>query len=175
MTAAVRNEKWILDRCDEVGECWIWRQAMNGTGQPMSTWMVDGRRKSVLVRRLALSLTLGRWPLPSEYTVAICRNSQCCRPDHVKAGTRKQLMGMAKARGSLCAGKKRSALMKLVARKRGNCKLDRQKVADIRAMHAEIGNCREVARRMAAAGLRLCPTYIHKIVTYRAWADGVFT
>lgn len=75
----------IRDRCDEVGDCWIWRGAVShGTAPAIN---IDG--KSTSVRRFVAGL-LGR-QTNSRYITACCGEPLCVSPDHLRAVTRSQL------------------------------------------------------------------------------------
>jgi hypothetical protein len=75
----------IHARCDEVGDCWIWRGAVShGTAPAIN---IDG--KSTSVRRFVADL-LGR-QTNGRYITACCGEPLCVSPDHLRVVTRSQL------------------------------------------------------------------------------------
>ena len=82
----------IYGRCDEVGDCWIWRGAVShGTAPAIN---IDG--KSTNVRRFVVGL-LGR-QTKGRYVTACCGAPLCVAPDHLRVVTRSQLNTMAARR-----------------------------------------------------------------------------
>lgn len=66
----------IRCRCEEVGECWIWRQGVNSDGQPNAR---DGRR-TVPVRRRVWELTRDREVGRGYFVLAKCGDKLCVSP-----------------------------------------------------------------------------------------------
>lgn len=76
----------IHANCDEVGDCWEWRGALDGSAPVMRP---AGTRKLVAVRRLVLTLT-GKNP-EGKLACAKCQNRRCVAPHHAIGLTRTQL------------------------------------------------------------------------------------
>jgi hypothetical protein len=84
--------KTIRDRCEEDGDCWIWKQSVNSAGYPQA-------RRGQLVRRIALGLS-GKPPRPRMVCVASCRERLCCNPAHLSWLPRAGLPITEKQRGT---------------------------------------------------------------------------
>jgi hypothetical protein len=67
----------------EVGECWLWTgKSSDGYGQ----FGLHGKHK--LTHRLMLERVLGRALGEGMCALHSCRNRNCCRPEHLREGTR---------------------------------------------------------------------------------------
>lgn len=85
----------IRSRCDEVGECWIWKGALDGHGRPQKRH----KGKTVYVRRLVRELVDGQ-PVPADKVVpASCGCRQCVSPYCSSVTTTRQKAVMAAKRG----------------------------------------------------------------------------
>lgn len=85
----------IGSRCDEVGECWIWKGALDGHGRPQKRH----NGKTVYVRRLVRELVDGQ-PVPADKVVpASCGCRQCVSPHCSSVTTTRQKAVMAAKRG----------------------------------------------------------------------------
>ena len=125
--------KDIHDRCDEVGDCWIWKQAVSQTGYPIIRRRPDG---CLLVRRVAVALD-GREAMPRQPVVATCGEALCVNPAHLKATSNSDAAKRAAERG-VWSGKARGAKIAAARRSQPDVKLDMEKAREIR-MSAESG------------------------------------
>lgn len=76
--------KMIHDRCAEVGECWVWQQAVTTRGSyPIMRVRPGG---CLYVRRIAVALD-GRPAQPRQPVVATCGEPRCCNPAHLQPST----------------------------------------------------------------------------------------
>ena len=120
--------KDIHDRCDEVGDCWIWKQAVSQTGYPIIRRRPNG---CLLVRRVAVALD-GRQAAPRQTVVAICNDNRCCNPAHLKPSDLSSVAKAAAARGSFST-KARSARIAATRRAAGNLKMTLEMAREVRA------------------------------------------
>lgn len=79
--------KTIRDRCEEVGDCWVWGQAVNSTGYPQAT---IGGKGGQPVRRVSVVLS-GRRVGKGWRVVSDC-GKLCCNPEHLKLKTFSQVL-----------------------------------------------------------------------------------
>ena len=66
----------IKARCEEFGECWIWRQGVNSVGVPIAR----SRNKTVTVRREVACLHNGREPRKGYFVISACQDRLCVAP-----------------------------------------------------------------------------------------------
>lgn len=87
----------ILARCDDVGECLLWRGSCNKTsGIPMVS--LSFSQRGVSARRAVYEMS-GR-EIPRGHCVwPKCGNRLCLHPEHLIAGSRKQLGRHLRAQG----------------------------------------------------------------------------
>ncbi len=119
--------KTIHDRCDEVGECWIWKDAVGQHGYPIIRRRPGG---CLLVRRVAVALD-GRPAAPRQPVACTCNEKRCCNPAHLKPSSPKAIGKAAAARGSF-ASKSRAAKIAAGKRSSGSAKLTMEQVREIR-------------------------------------------
>lgn len=119
--------KEIHDRCDEVGECWIWRDATSHGGYPI---MKRSGGPCLYVRRVVAELN-GDVPEPRQPVATTCGEKCCCNPEHVHTTTTKKVAKAAAKRGAFSTLSRR---MKVAAAKRSGpgAKLDMDKAREIR-------------------------------------------
>ena len=87
----------IRDRCEDVGDCWIWRQAVTPRGSyPIMRVRPGG---CLYVRRVVVALD-GRPAKPRQPVVATtCGEARCCNPAHLQATTVAAVAQHAAAQG----------------------------------------------------------------------------
>lgn len=68
----------LKDRCDEIGDCWIWTGSDNGSGHPKVR--VAGISRSA--RRFVWEIVNGAIPLAKMVTPS-CKDRACLNPDHL--------------------------------------------------------------------------------------------
>lgn len=119
--------KMIHDRCDEVGDCWIWKGATGAQGYP-----IVRRRPAacLLVRRVAVELD-GRPAKPRQPVTATCGDKLCCNPAHLKPSTPAAIARVAAAKGSF-ATPERAARIAASKRKSSQAKLTMEQAREIR-------------------------------------------
>jgi hypothetical protein len=82
---------WIKERCTEDGDCLLWTGKTNGKGQPMAVETVEGKTKSVTIRRRAYEL-YQRKPLHKGLQVTTCGNPRCLAKEHLTTITLSEKM-----------------------------------------------------------------------------------
>lgn len=147
----------IRARCDEVADCWIWRDGTTADGYPI--FKPTGQRKCVLVRRYVFELAGGKLR-PRVPVVAKCGERKCVNPACAKESTTAKIAQEAGKRGSYSALSKRAKVAKL---KRKTGKLDMEKAAEIRASG-------ETSRALGAK-YGVNPTLISRIKRGLQWQD----
>lgn len=116
----------IKDRCDEVADCWLWKNATTQGGYPIVKVRGCGCR---FVRRVVLDL-LGRPAMPRQPVVTTCGEKRCVNPAHLRASTIAAVSQAAAAKGAF-SGVARAA--KIAAFRRAeSAKLDIDKAREIR-------------------------------------------
>lgn len=142
--------KRLWDRCDEVGECWIWRQATSKQGYPrcgMTGYNAYAHTAAWLIVR-------GEIPAGHQLTNT-CGHRRCIRPAHWLPMTQAQRSRMLADQGAW-HGPDRIA--KIAAKARAKGKLDEGKAAYIRE-----------ARGTKTAD-ELCAEFsVNRTVIYRIW------
>jgi hypothetical protein len=117
----------IKDRCNEVGECWMWAQGLTSRGTPN---MRVGR-EVWHVRRFAFMLA-GGVLLPRQPIDCTCGERLCVKPEHAFATDQKALSRKASQRGAF-ANRARDAKVAAWHREPGRSKLSMEMVREIRA------------------------------------------
>lgn len=150
--------KEIHDRCDEVGDCWIWKNSVSNGGYPT---MKRHGGPCLYVRRVVATLK-GDEPKPRQPVITTCDVRLCCNPEHVKTSTTKKVARAAAKRGAFSSLSRR---MKVAAAKRASpsAKLTMQKATEIR-QSTKTGN--ELAKEY---GVNL--SVIKGIRQNRMWVD----
>ena len=68
----------VLDRCEEVGECWLWKQGLQSKGYPQAS--INGKSGQSVRRHVYVDL-MGKKPPGSKWCiVSRCRNRRCVSP-----------------------------------------------------------------------------------------------
>ncbi len=156
----------LLDRSDEVGDCWIWSQAASSGGYPIMKMRGCG---CVLARRLAAQLA-GHELAPRQPVETTCGEKLCVNPDHCKPSTIKAI-GKKAGKAGAWSTPQRSA--KIAAAKRAKGKLTVEQAAEIRAS-SESGP-------VLAARYGVDKSMVNNIKRGTAWKDysspfaGLFT
>lgn len=118
--------KSIKDRTEEVGECWIWTQAVGTHGYPILKPKGCGCK---LVRRLSAELA-GHDLKPRQPVATTCGEKLCVNPDHMQPSDIKTIAQAASARGAFST---RGRAAKIAAgRRNGKTKLDQEAANAIR-------------------------------------------
>lgn len=145
----------IRGRCEEIGDCWIWRHGCTNTGGPN----VRHGAKSVMVRRLVLDLA-GRPAPKGTFVVAPkCLDRLCCNPDHLQALKPKPYAAFMNKHGFVNTLAHKAAQ---IAANRSRAKLSMEKAAELReriaagepaaSIAADLHISREHVNRVARGG-----------------------
>jgi hypothetical protein len=120
--------KEIHDRCDEVGVCWIWKDATSKGGYPI---MKRSGGPCLYVRRVAAELS-GKKLAKRQPVISTCQEKRCCNPAHLDTSTYKQIALDAGERGVFSTMTRRMKLAQ-AARVGKSAKLTIEKAREIRA------------------------------------------
>lgn len=156
-----RSLKDIKDRCEEVGDCWMWTQCINTTGYPQAS--IDGKGGQ-MVRRVALELS-GKFPSKKNKRATwkpMC-GKLCCNPEHGHWGSHS-----ASLKETYASGKRSDVAEYLRALRRAQhsfkVKLDWGKVAEIRCRLSNGETCAALGKEY---GVR--ENTIQRIKQGRTW------
>lgn len=145
----------IRERCEEVGDCWIW-QGCASPGYPLVK--INGRG-AVLVRRLVCELD-GRPPAPRQPVAARCNDKLCCKPAHLYPSSIKVIAKAAAKRGAFSSADRAA---KIAATKRAAGKLTMEKAREIRM--------RPESAPVLAPIYGVDKSLINKVRSGKAWRD----
>src|SRR5574343_763991 len=152
----VLDMRKIEDRCEWHGECLVWLQSVNGSGQPYSSH----DRKLVIVRRLVFQLTKGIC-LPKDLVVFMrCGNSRCLNSDHMLAMTR-PTMNKRNAKAGLTRAVSACDGRIIAAKTRASNKINAEIADQIR--------CADGTVEQRAEAFGVSGSLVSKIDRYLAW------
>lgn len=138
-------------RCEEFGDCLLWKQSCTPNGYPR----VSGGYAHIMAWECV------HGPVPEGMRVRrTCDESRCCNVGHMELATRKQVNRLAAKRGAWKGSSARAAAISVAARKRSP--LTAEDVAAIRASD-ETGVA--LADRHGVS-----PSLISKIRHHKTWA-----
>lgn len=163
----------IHARCVEVGECWEWQGWMSTHGQPqMKLPRALPSKPGTLTRNYAVTMLVweahhGAFLKPGWVVWRTCRNERCLAPEHLRAGTRAQMLQAMKRAGAFARSQDAIAAITNAARRRVGTKLSIQDAREIRAMHGEVP-AGELAARYGVES-----AHIHRIWRLQAWREAV--
>lgn len=146
----------IRAHCDEVGDCWEWRGALDGTAPVMRP---AGSRKLVPVRRVVLQLS-GK-TVEGRLACAKCLNDRCVAPAHAVGLSRQQLQQRTAKVTQYGRSLARSAKLSQARRQRSH--LSEESVAKMRASG--------LSTRAAAAAFGCGQSAAADIMAGRSWRD----
>lgn len=147
----------IRANCDEVGDCWEWRGAMDGTAPVMRP---AGSSKLVPVRRVVMKLA-GKKLAEGQLACAKCVNKRCVAPAHAVGLTRHQLQLRTAKVTKYGSSPVRSA--KIAASRRKRSHITPEIVDQMRASG--------LTSRAAAAAFGCGQTAASEILGGRSWRD----
>lgn len=153
----VLDMRKIEDRCEWHGDCLVWLQSVNGSGQPYASH----DRKLVNVRRLVFQLTKGIC-LPKDLVVFMrCGNSRCLNSDHMLAMTR-PTMNKRNAKAGLTRAVSACDGRIIAAKTRASNKINAEIADQIR--------CADGTVEQRAEAFGVSGSLVSKIDRYLAWA-----
>lgn len=114
----------IKSRCDEYGDCWIWRGTLS-KGYPVMR--INGRGTYQLVRRIAY-LASGKSLKQKARVTSRCRERKCVNPACLKSSNASEIAKEAVAIGTMCTF---ATCAKIAATLRKRSKTTMEVVADI--------------------------------------------
>lgn len=115
----------IIEKTDEIGDCWIWNSATTQNGYPILKIRGCGCK---LVRPQVFLMNGGKLK-PRQPVDVTCDERKCVNPAHLKASSVSEIAKKAAKRGAF-SGKARSA--KIAAARRDKAKLTIEQAREIR-------------------------------------------
>ncbi len=146
----------IHDRCDDEGECWIWRDATTRDGYPIYRPTGCG---CTLVRRAVFVMAGGKLK-PRQPLVSSCGDRRCVNPAHLSISTLSKIAKSAAKRGAWAGQARRAAIS---AAQRKHSKITEEIAAEVRASNE--------ASRALAARFGVDKSLIARIRSGVAWRD----
>lgn len=146
----------IRARCDDEGDCWIWRDGTTRQGYPI---FKPYGCKCTLVRRAVFVLAGGQLK-PRQPVVSSCGDRRCVNPEHLSTSTLSKIAKSAAKRGAW-GGQTRRAAISAAQRKRSKITVE---------IAAEVLGSTD-ASRVLAARFGVSKELICRIRSGRAWRD----
>lgn len=150
---------WVNERCEEDGDCLIWKLRVSGTNQPVYCFRVDGKHYGRHVRRLVWTASGGRELRPKEVVTPSCGNSKCLNPEHLGVSTKAKILRKSMDRPDVRAAYSATGAKRM----RPEAKLTMEKAAQIRASDKKP---KELAEEFG-----VCTAMVSKIRRGVAWRD----
>jgi hypothetical protein len=148
------TRKLIEDRCERVGDCLIWQQAVSGQGAPIIS--LSQQRRAVSVRRLAWEMFNGKHLAKGQFVYALCGQKLCLSDACLRCGSKSDYMRNASRFGvfstpEICAirADARRKTAKLDWPAVAKIRADRQAGKLLREIGAEHGISMDVASKVA--------------------------
>lgn len=156
--------------CEDCGGCLRWKLSVNSGGHPQAKL---GGKSGQLVRRYIFTELLGRQVPPGCVVTTTCEDALCLEPSHIIAMKRGRVQKRVYDSGRRVIAAEYAATMRRREAKGLNA-LTWEKVAEIRAAHAQGLNDYELAARYGVA--RSTIYQARKGITWRheAPASSVF-
>lgn len=143
--------EWLLARCTEDGDCWLWNHARGEAGCPKYGTRVEGEAVNVHLRRPVWQMANPGKSIGNRMVSPSCGNPTCLNPDHLVLRTKGQVLREMMARPDVRA---RRSVASMRHRNR-NAKLDMEKARYIRSsdktlvqLGAELGVSLETVSRV---------------------------
>jgi len=154
--------EWLLARCVEDGECWLWQRAVNGSGAPVAS---VNKVRSTSVRSFAFRLHTGTDPQGLFVIPARCNDPACVRPEHLRAVTRAQVNRWLGSLGRFSTLRTRTVHAE-AGRRRSSIAM-----ADARAMRALRSQGMTLEQIRVAGPFQVSTGTISKICRGERWKD----
>lgn len=116
----------VRERCEEVGDCWIWQRCTNHMGYPVMR--IGGTMR--LVRRVAVEAS-GRALLPRQPVAVRCGERGCVNPEHLFPSSESAIAKKAAKRGAWSSPMRGAKIAQ--ARRTTMAKLTLEQAREIRA------------------------------------------
>lgn len=116
----------LRDRCDEIGNCLLWRETVNSAGYPCAS--IDG--KATMVRMWVYTGLMGKQLLGGRQVTARCFNKRCCSPLCLFSATRKEILKRAYVQ--IMADPEEARKRQQFSVTNGFAKLDQERADEIR-------------------------------------------
>lgn len=87
----------VYDRCEEIGDCWIWAQSLKANGIPQACIDGKGGRN---VRTYIYDVLSGKKRPPKSTVGSTCNERRCCNPAHLVWRSRSQVVSSSYKSGA---------------------------------------------------------------------------
>lgn len=77
---------WLMARCEEIGDCLIWKGYISPFGQPIGR--IPGQKRASNIRRAVIEQRDGEEINRKSWAYATCEVDGCVHPDHLDSRTR---------------------------------------------------------------------------------------
>jgi hypothetical protein len=161
----------IKSYCIEVGDCWEWQRSFNSGRVPTMALprilpMIPGTKMpTVTVHSLVWEVLHGPRKR-GQVAYRTCLNGACVNPDHIKAGTRKQLGALRAKSGVASINPHQRAKHQKKMRQRSNLVLDMDRAREIRDLQGT-GSAREIGQRYGVSD-----SLVHQIWNNLIWREA---
>lgn len=133
--------KRIYDRCEEYGDCWEWKGALQSKSV---TPVIHYERRVVAVRRL-IAEQQGHY-MADKIATYKCGNQLCVNPDHIQVTTRKKLAKRMASELKYHANPVRMKKLSDAARRRGKLTIEA-----VRQIREATGSQRQIAAQFGVS------------------------
>lgn len=164
----------VRDRCDEVGDCWLWKAALTGGGKTPNMRHPNRRNEPAVSTRVVVLEALGNErPSPDHWASNTCNENHCCSPEHAAWRTRTDKLRDLGREGKWSTVE---LSMKKAVIFQAYSPLDWDKVRDIRSRPSEQTN------KALAKEFSVDPNTIRRVRRHESWVEyranpfaGLFT
>jgi len=157
----------LYSRCDEVGNCRLWKQACTAQGLPIIS--LSAKQRGMSVRRIVYKLTHERGVIAGRFVSPSCGNMKCISEHCLVQRTRSEYMIAAGRLGAYSSAATTARLTR-VARSRSKLANGIESAREIRAMHAGGAPLSEIADEHG-----ITVSAVWKIVKNMMWREVIVT
>jgi hypothetical protein len=151
----------IRARCDEVGDCWLWRDGTNSSGHPSARFGC----KAWLVARFVYLELLGKTLFAGNVVSARCRQRRCVSPLCMVQRSRSQCTARTYVDGTRDVTREHFT-RRAAALRQGLAKLTLSQAREIRARRADGERALDLAREFG-----VCRGAVDNVVSGRSWRE----
>lgn len=87
--------EWVKLRCEDTGDCWLWKQTTAKSGSPTLNWRPDGVKSvTYQVRRVVFALANPKIEIGARFVSPSCGNPRCLHPKHLVLRTKAEVVAL---------------------------------------------------------------------------------